>query len=154
MGLADLIGVLRMNVRPLRKNQEQPPALRKMASFLVPGTSHPACSPCHVLMLRSVWGELAQVHEAGWLCPCRGLPAITCPLPEGRLKWEKCWVEEVKLLKAEQSSEPPWQETHPMHVARPGEAGMHWLRSCNCRGMPYLTSHLQGIPNLWVSKGR
>lgn len=151
VGLAAPRGVLHMSVRPLRKNQEQPPALRKMTPSLLPRMSCPAWSPCHALMLPNVWGQLAQGHEAGWPCPCRGPPVITHPLPEGRFEWEKWWVEGIKLLEAEQSSEPPWQETH---AACPGEAGMHHRWRCNCRGMPCLTSHLWGIPNLWVSQGR
>lgn len=55
------------------------------------------------MTLPSVWSELAQLHEAGWLCPCRLLSVITCPLPQGLLKWEKCCVEEVKSLEAAQN---------------------------------------------------
>jgi len=40
------------------------------------------------------------------------------------------------MLEAEHSSEPPWQETCPIHVTRPAEAGTCQSWRCGCRGMP------------------
>lgn len=74
-----------------------------------------ATTPAHPAMLwfsPSVWGELAQFNEAvATFVPvahvCATGPACASPpLHVGKVKWEKCWAEEVKLLEAEQSSEP------------------------------------------------
>lgn len=61
-----------MSMRPLAKNQEQPPALQKITPFLVPGMSCPTCSPCHAVTLPQSLGGAG--HESEWLCLCNGLP--------------------------------------------------------------------------------
>lgn len=143
-----------MSMRPLAKNQEQPPALRKMTPLLVPGMSCPACLPCHALILPQGLGWASPGPWSRMAMSVQGSAWDNPPLHIGRVKWEKGWIEEVKHIEAEQSSEPPWWETPPIHVTYPGESGMCWHWRCDCGGMLYLTTHLQGIPNLWVSKGK
>lgn len=98
--------------RPLAENQEQPHALRKIISFLGPGMSSPPAFPAMLRFSPSVWGELAQVREAEWPCLYmwymsvpQGSACDNPPLHGGRVKWKKCWAEEVKLLESQQSSE-------------------------------------------------